>query len=363
MAKREKTKYPGVYERVLIDRNGKADVAFDIAYRHDSRKIWETVGRKSEGVNASYASRIRGERLKHIENNDFVAPGNVPTFKQAAHRFLTVHMAGKASSKNMTGYLEHHIIPIFGDARMDKIRPMHIEELKKAIQNKGLSPQTEKHVIGFVRQVYRKAKLWGVYAGSIPTEGVQLPAVDSARLRFLTEKEARILLDELKKRSPQWHDIAYVSLYTGMRLREVLSLKVGHVNIAARIINVMDAKAGTRAAYMNEEVQRIFLRRCDGKDTERFVFEQKGGGHIRYISSAFKRTADMLFNEGITDARYKVVFHTLRHTFGSWLAQKGVPLYTIAELMGHSTLEMTKRYSKLSPDTKRDALSLLPNIT
>ena len=35
MAKREKTKYPGVYERVLIDRNGKADVAFDIAYRHD----------------------------------------------------------------------------------------------------------------------------------------------------------------------------------------------------------------------------------------------------------------------------------------------------------------------------------------
>lgn len=148
-----------------------------------------------------------------------------------------------------------------------------------------------------------------------------------------------------------------------MRLREVLSLKVGHVNIAARIINVMDAKAGTRAAYMNEEVQRIFLRRCDGKDTEGFVFEQKGGGHIRYISSAFKRTADMLFNEGITDARYKVVFHTLRHTFGSWLAQKGVPLYTIAELMGHSTLEMTKRYSKLSPDTKRDALSLLPNIT
>ena len=116
MAKREKTKYPGVYERVLIDRNGKADVAFDIAYRHDSRKIWETVGRKSEGVNASYASRIRGERLKHIENNDFVAPGNVPTFKQAAHRFLTVHMAGKASAKNMTGYLEHHIIPIFGDA-------------------------------------------------------------------------------------------------------------------------------------------------------------------------------------------------------------------------------------------------------
>lgn len=362
MAKREKTKYPGVYERELIDRNGRVDVAFDIAYRHERKKVWETIGRKSEGVNAAYAARLRAERLKRIEANDFVAPGEMLTFAQAAERFLSVHMAGKPSAANMRGYLEHHVLPVFGAAKMDRIRPMHIEELKKAVRDKGLSPQTERHVVAFVRQVYRKARAWGVYAGSIPTDGVAMPHVDAARLRFLTEDEAQRLLDELRIRSPQWHDMAYVSLYTGMRLGEILSLKVGHVNIPAKIINVMDAKSGTRAAYMNEGVQRIMEARCAGRDGESFVFEQRGGGRVRFVSSAFQRASDKLFNEGVSDARYKVVFHTLRHTFGSWLAQRGVPLYTIAELMGHSTLEMTKRYSKLSPDTKRDALSLLPDI-
>lgn len=362
MTKRQKTKYPGVYERILTDRNGKVDTAFDIVYRHEHKKIWETIGRKSAGVNAAYAARMRAERLKNIESQKFIAPGNMLTFKQAAENFLSVHMAGKASADHMRGYLENHILPVFGDAKMDKIRSMHIEALKKSIQDKGLSPQTEKHVVAFVRQVYRKALAWGIYAGNIPTDGVQMPRVDAARLRFLTEKEAEMLFEALKSRSPQWHDIAYVSLYTGMRLGEILSLKVGHVNIPAGIINVMDAKAGTRAAYMSKGVQEILLRRCCGKGTEQFVFEQKEGGQIHFISSAFQRIVSRLFNQGVTDARYKVVFHTLRHTFGSWLAQKGVPLYTIAELMGHSTLEMTKRYSKLSPDTKRDALSLLPTI-
>lgn len=57
----------------------------------------------------------------------------------------------------------------------------------------------------------------------------------------------------------------------------------------------------------------------------------------------------------IDDARQRVVFHTLRHTFASWLVQKGTPLYTVAELMGHTTLTMTRRYAHLAPDTVRKA--------
>ena len=57
----------------------------------------------------------------------------------------------------------------------------------------------------------------------------------------------------------------------------------------------------------------------------------------------------------IQDARQRVVFHSLRHTFASWLVQRGTPLYTVAELMGHTTLEMTKRYSHLAPDSLRKA--------
>jgi len=62
------------------------------------------------------------------------------------------------------------------------------------------------------------------------------------------------------------------------------------------------------------------------------------------------------FNKGVTDPRQKITFHTLRHTFASWLAINGTPILTIKELLGHQSLAMTERYSHLSPDHKRQAV-------
>ncbi len=63
------------------------------------------------------------------------------------------------------------------------------------------------------------------------------------------------------------------------------------------------------------------------------------------------------FNKGVTDPRQKITFHTLRHTFASWLALQGTPILTIKELLGHQSLAMTERYSHLSPDQKKDAIN------
>ena len=65
------------------------------------------------------------------------------------------------------------------------------------------------------------------------------------------------------------------------------------------------------------------------------------------------------FNSGTTDSSKKIVFHTFRHTFCSWLAMNGVPLLTIGQLVGHSSTGMTERYAKLSPDYKREALKYI----
>jgi len=52
-----------------------------------------------------------------------------------------------------------------------------------------------------------------------------------------------------------------------------------------------------------------------------------------------------------------VVFHSLRHSFASWLAIQGTPILTIARLMGHKSISMSERYSHLSPDHKKDAVN------
>ena len=70
----------------------------------------------------------------------------------------------------------------------------------------------------------------------------------------------------------------------------------------------------------------------------------------------------MGLNDGITNSAQKVVFHTLRHTFCSWLAIRGVPLYTIGKLAGHTTPDMARRYAKLSPDAKREAIQQISSF-
>lgn len=65
---REKTRFPGVYSRKLINRNtGKADTAFDITYRNtEGKKVWVLIGYASDGVNAAYANAQRGNTLAGI---------------------------------------------------------------------------------------------------------------------------------------------------------------------------------------------------------------------------------------------------------------------------------------------------------
>ena len=66
-----------------------------------------------------------------------------------------------------------------------------------------------------------------------------------------------------------------------------------------------------------------------------------------------------LSRAGITREQGCITWHDLRHTYGSHLAMRGVPLKVIQELMGHVTIEMTERYAHLSPDTRREAIGVL----
>ena len=61
-------------------------------------------------------------------------------------------------------------------------------------------------------------------------------------------------------------------------------------------------------------------------------------------------------NDSVDDSRLKVVFHSCRHSFASWLVADGTDLFQVKELMGHKSIAMTARYSHLSPDTLRRAV-------
>ena len=86
-----------------------------------------------------------------------------------------------------------------------------------------------------------------------------------------------------------------------------------------------------------------------------FVLCNEEGKRFEDIGRSFETA---LRRSGITDFR----FHDLRHTFAPTLIMEGEDLNTVAELLGHKGLEMTRRYAHLSPKFKKKAVNVLDRI-
>jgi integrase len=253
--------------------------------------------------------------------------------------------------------------------------------MKAEMAKAEFSTKTITHCLALIRAMYNKAMDWGLYQGENPIKKKRpgekkgiMPTVKNARDRFFSVEEAKLLLSELKRNhqikkeykeleDPKLHDMALLSLHTGARASEIFNLKGLDVDLEHDLITLRDTKnTETRYAPITKEVKIMLTRRLPDNPTD-YIFKDKEGHKIKEISNAFQRIVDDLgFNDSIDDPRQKVVFHTCRHTFASWLAIQGTPLYTIAKLMGHKSIAMSERYAHLSPDHKKDAVTAMFNM-
>jgi len=360
--KRVLTNYPGVYSRQSTSRakNGKTDICFDITYKHNGKKVWEKVGWASEGYTAKLASQIRAERMRSIRHGEELPQQRerAPYFKEVAARYLEWARENKTlNGRNDFYRYRKHLAPHFDDMRLNEISSLDLEKFKSDLLKLNLAPASVKHILVEFRAMVNKAIMWGMYGGSNPIQGVKMPRLQNQRTRFLTFEEAKVLLEELKKRSGQLHDMALLSLHCGLRAGEIFNLKGQDLDFENDLINISDPKnKQSRKAFMTKAVKKM-LRRNIPETPREYVFKDKRhGGRIKAISKRFRMVVEGIgLNDDIDDRRQRVSFHTLRHTFASWLALQGETLLTIKELMGHKTLEMTLRYAHLIPDQKKKA--------
>lgn len=250
------------------------------------------------------------------------------------------------------------IFPTIGSMPLKQVSPFHIEQIKKKMHTKEQSPRSVEYMLAVVRQVFNHARAIGTYDGASPTEKVKKPKFDNRRTRFLSHDEVKILLPALKKKSELVHDIALLSLHCGLRFGEAVGLAWGDIDKDRGIITVRKAKnTRTRAAYMTAPVKALFDSRESGKSDE-LVFKSRDGIKIDRISRTFDRVVeDLELNKNVSDPLQRVVFHTLRHTYASWMVEGGVDLYVVKELLGHSVISMTERYAHLGANTMQAAVS------
>jgi len=373
MAYRTRTKYRGVFERYSQVRmfNGKPDVCFDVRYKLDGKDIFEKVGWASEGYTAKQAENVRIDRLRSMRHGEELPQQKKKaiTFEKLAEKYLKEYSVKKNRKgiEDQSRY-ENHLKDRFDNKGLDEILALDLERMKTDMAKKDYSPKTICHCLGLIRSMYNKASDWNLYQGPNPVARVKKPTIQNARDRFLSFEEANALLKELK-RNPQikkeykelkdhkLHDIALLSMHTGARAGEIFKLKGYDINFDTRLITLRDTKnTETRYAPMTKDIKKMLKCRMP-EDSNAYIFTDKDGKKIKEVSNAFNRIVDRLgLNDGVEDARQRVVFHTCRHTFASWLAMQGTPILTIARLMGHKSISMSERYSHLSPGHKKEAV-------
>jgi integrase len=182
----------------------------------------------------------------------------------------------------------------------------------------------------------------------------------------LTAKEAKSLVSAAKKLpNRDLHDCIVLSLNTGLRLGELQRLEWPYVDMAYAMLTVRDEahrKPGGKVP-LNNAALGIFKERWKQQKKEvptGLVFPPiVDGSMCTSLTHAFRALVDSIgLNDGIMpdDRVRRIVFHSLRHTFASWLACNGEDIYRIQRLMRHRTITMTMRYAHLIPDATRSAV-------
>ncbi|MES1192610.1 MAG: site-specific integrase [Steroidobacter sp.] len=174
---------------------------------------------------------------------------------------------------------------------------------------------------------------------------------DAPRTRFLSVDESRRLLNAC---APDFRLIAKGALVTGMRYGELCALKVADVTNGGVIVQASGAKnSRSRLVPLTDEGTEFFAQVCAGKLGDEHVFTQKNGA--AWTHQLQKRRMNEACEAGkITPP---ATFHDLRRSYGSQLINSGMSLHMISRLLGHQSIEMTKRvYALLEEKTLRDAL-------
>jgi len=392
-----KTNYKGIRYRLHPTRRHgkKPDIYYTIRYQEGGKRIEEGLGWASEtGITLDKAVKIladlrdaatKGEgpsrlsekrEIKRQQEEESSAEQNrqaqeLVTFKEIfTKHYFPIAKQNKTKRAWATEESLFHlwIDPIVGTMPLKNIAPIHLERIKKNMTDAGRSPRSIAYVLSLIRQVYNFSRRHGLYDGAWPgaDKAVKIPKKDNRRQRFLTHEEADKLLAALKAVSQDVHDMALMALHCGLRASEIFSLTWGDIDMEKESLFIRDPKnKRNRYAFMTSTVKAMLEERSAGSRND-LVFKARATNEdgtpkqIDRISKTFSRiVGNLKLNEGIDDLRQKLVFHSLRHTFASWLVQDGVDLYTVKELMGHEEISMTERYSHLSPTAMRNAVKTL----
>ena len=357
----------------LVEQKGYYNLVF--YNRQTRRRRWHSLGTKSRQVAERRARAMTrawedGTFDPFRERFEFEAY----TVERAAERYL-IDQQGRLKPKtlrNMRGVL-NLLIEATPAINVQHVEPRHVKRVLK----RPTSPHSRLSYYRQLRVFFR----WCLNAGLTsedPTDHIPRPRPPKKNPLFLPRSDfARLIAYMESRQDERLADIARWAVSTGGRLGEICQLQFGDVDAEHGLVHYRAGGEKTnkssrdRAVPLSEMARAVYLRQRRRYPSVRIpldapLFTGMKGGAIRdggsFTSHRFKRyirelAATEAFNEDYD-------FHTLRHTFASWLRLSGVPLDRIQYWLGHRSITTTEVYAHIIPEKiQHEAAGIFPDDT
>lgn len=298
----------------------------------DGREIRETTGTADRQLAEEYEARRKLEAYRVARLGD--RPRH--TWQEAVVRWLEeTRKRTRADDVHIFRRLSRHL----DDHACGDIGPAHVRAITDAMLAEGLSAGRVNRVLALLRAVLRKAEREWQWIDRAPA--VKMLRTEAKLPRWLTRDEAARLIAECP---PHLAALVRFSLATGLRESNVTRLEWSQIDLERRTLTIPPsrAKAGKPITIPLNRDACAILRAKHGQHLTR-VFTYEGRPVAAAHSGAYRRACQ---RAGLTDTNW----HTLRHTWASWMIQAGVPLDRLQKLGGWSSLTMVQVYAHLATE-------------
>jgi len=248
------------------------------------------------------------------------------------------------------------LLKYFGSIQLSDVNKKGISDYLQQRTNQ-VSPYVVKREIAYLSAMFN----WAItkrYANDNLTNGIKKPKLPQKQPLYFSETDFGILLRTIDNQDIK--DLINIATLTGLRQMELITLTWQQVAFKNKILTLDNRNHFTkskriRTIPLNVKALQILTERQMKCDAE-FIFTYNNQPIKQdFISKKFKK---YVLKAGLNR---KLNFHSLRHTFASWLVQRGVSIYEVSKLLGHSSISVTEIYSHLRAEDLREAVEKLNN--
>lgn len=161
--------------------------------------------------------------------------------------------------------------------------------------------------------------------------------------QVLSREEVKALISGLKNQ--KHHLMISLTYGAGLRLNEIISLRAGDIDFARGMIRVFQGKGSKdRMTLLPHNCVEPLRKRMGAKDPHDLIFESERGGKLS------TRSLQLVFHRAVQSAciQKPVTFHSLRHSFATHLLENGTSIRMVQELLGHTSIITTQRYTHVA---------------